>query len=363
MTEYVKDLSFCARTSSPGSIPKKSGFQLAKKTKGVIVLSADNERKPAESGNETMKKDFSRNPEFEIKHEFSHDIIRQREENTRIYLFAKTFSPHLTANVISPSEFGFYKVSDSYQTPLHPHTNCSEFLIVLEGHYTCSIDGRTLTLGPTEGVLIQHGDIHRDDCRVPCVFLALNFELFDFLGRPWDGRIIKKPNSFAERCFSYAGNAELETLVALSERQTDSTCSFIKQFSYVFAQMLIWRFLDLLYDRISPQFKALLSNNLFQIRINRLFLDNLHCGLLVSEMAQAMKMSRKALELNCSRLLGSSPAKAFLSLKLERAAKLLKSGKSSKDVAAEFGFNNQFHFSRIFKSHFGLSASEYCARQ
>jgi len=310
-----------------------------------------------------MQKKPPPDPEFEVSHVFSHDIVRQNRRNTRVYLFSQTFSPHLTANFILPTEFVFFQVNDSYRAEAHTHRDNAEFILPLEGKYCCSINGRKLTIRPSEGVLIQHGDTHLDDCREPCAFLGIGFKPLDFLGRPWDGEVIKKPNSAAERCFSYAGDAELETLVALARKQIESTQPFIKQSSYVFAQMLVWRFLNPFYERISPRFLALLSNNLFQLRINRLFLDNLHRDLPVAEMAKEMKMSRKALEMNCSQLLGSSPAKAFLGLKLERAAKLLRAGKSSKDVTEELGFNNQFHFSRVFKTHYGISATEYRAKR
>ncbi len=310
-----------------------------------------------------MKKSARHNPEkeLEIEHAFAYDLVREAKlpSHSRLYLFANAFSPNLGAKLLFPSEFVFFNITDSYREPLHIHGRCSEILLVLEGEYSCSVNARELTLKPMEGILIQKGDAHMDHCDKPGVFLGLSFYPIDSLGRAWDAEILKETDNIREHCFSIAGDTDLETLVTLARKQANSTEPFIRQANYAFSLMLLWRLLGKLETQLTREFLEMFSNNLFRLQVNHLFEENLKCPLPVAEMAEQLNMSRKALENNMMRLFDSSPAKAFLAFKMECAAQLLKAGRSSKEVTKELGFNNQFHFSRTFKAHFGVNATEF----
>jgi AraC-like DNA-binding protein len=59
---------------------------------------------------------------------------------------------------------------------------------------------------------------------------------------------------------------------------------------------------------------------------------------------------------------GSSPNDFFIHVRMECAAKLLRgNGLSVKEVAALLGYNDQFYFSRLFKSVNGVPPREYSA--
>ncbi|MDY2702707.1 MAG: helix-turn-helix transcriptional regulator, partial [Prevotella sp.] len=50
-------------------------------------------------------------------------------------------------------------------------------------------------------------------------------------------------------------------------------------------------------------------------------------------------------------------------MRLEQAARLISEGKINvTQVAFAVGFNNQSHFSTVFKKHFGMTPSEYAQR-
>lgn len=296
---------------------------------------------------------------LEVEHALAYDLVQQGEHNSRLYLFANAFSPNLGARLLHPSEFVFFKVANSYREPLHIHRYHDEFLIALEGEYSCSVNAQELILKPWEGVLIQKGDAHADHCCKPGFFLGLAFYPVDSLGRNWNGRILRETDSIREHCFSLTGDSDLKTLVELARHQADSTEPFIRQASHAFAQILIWRLLGKLESQLAPEFLETFANNLFRLRVNQLFEENLHRELPVPEMAKKLGMSRKTLENKMMRLFNCSPARAFLAFRLEHAAQLLQRGKSSKEVTRELGFSNQFHFSRIFKAHFGINASAY----
>jgi AraC-like DNA-binding protein len=54
------------------------------------------------------------------------------------------------------------------------------------------------------------------------------------------------------------------------------------------------------------------------------------------------------------------PIDYFIHLKMQRACYLIKAENTKiKIVARELGYEDQFYFSRLFKSHIGVSPNEY----
>ncbi|OGV39346.1 MAG: hypothetical protein A2020_08950 [Lentisphaerae bacterium GWF2_45_14] len=77
-------------------------------------------------------------------------------------------------------------------------------------------------------------------------------------------------------------------------------------------------------------------------------------------MAKKMKMSESSFTHLSKKNLGASPAKVLLSCRMERAAELLKGTKMSvKEVSDSLAFEDQFHFSKAFRKHFGTPPSVF----
>lgn len=80
----------------------------------------------------------------------------------------------------------------------------------------------------------------------------------------------------------------------------------------------------------------------------------------VELLAAALCMSRSTLYLKLKVLADQTPQVFIRSLRLERAARLLREGEGGiGDVAAKVGFLEPTHFSRSFKKRFGLSPTQY----
>ena len=61
---------------------------------------------------------------------------------------------------------------------------------------------------------------------------------------------------------------------------------------------------------------------------------------------------------------GISAGDFIRNLRLEQAARLIKEKKINvTQVAYAVGFNNQTHFSTIFKKHFGMTPTEYSEQE
>jgi AraC-like DNA-binding protein len=75
-------------------------------------------------------------------------------------------------------------------------------------------------------------------------------------------------------------------------------------------------------------------------------------------MADLLGMSESALSHKCRKLLNTSPRRAFLACKMERASYLLThTDMSVKQVAADLGYRDPYSFSRAFKSVTGQPPS------
>ncbi len=82
----------------------------------------------------------------------------------------------------------------------------------------------------------------------------------------------------------------------------------------------------------------------------------------VDELAYELSMSRRHLLRKVKQQTGQSPVKVIAGYRLEQAAKkLVESPMSISQVAYAVGFESPAHFSRTFKSQFGVAPSQYRA--
>lgn len=82
--------------------------------------------------------------------------------------------------------------------------------------------------------------------------------------------------------------------------------------------------------------------------------------LTVRELADQMHVNERTLRNLFYRYIGSSPIRVYNRLRMENAAsQLAATHKPVGIIAEELGFSSQFHFSKVFRQHYGLSPREY----
>lgn len=80
----------------------------------------------------------------------------------------------------------------------------------------------------------------------------------------------------------------------------------------------------------------------------------------VERLSESVGISRAQLHRKMKEMTGISTGDFIRNLRLEQAARLIREGKINvTQVAYTVGFNNQTHFSTVFKRHFGVSPTEY----
>lgn len=91
--------------------------------------------------------------------------------------------------------------------------------------------------------------------------------------------------------------------------------------------------------------------------------ESLDEPLSMSELSDQLKISKRQLERLFGRCLNCSPKKYYMDLRLQRAQKLLiQTDSSVTEVAVACGFETLTHFSRLYKSAYGVSPSHQSSK-
>ena len=95
-------------------------------------------------------------------------------------------------------------------------------------------------------------------------------------------------------------------------------------------------------------------------KATRLVVENLHdTDFTIDCLCREMAMSRTLFYLKLKTYTGKSPQDFIRIIRLERAASLLRGGRSVMETATLAGFDNPKYFSTVFKKYFGVSPSKY----
>ena len=103
------------------------------------------------------------------------------------------------------------------------------------------------------------------------------------------------------------------------------------------------------------------NNDALMDRIMKCINDNLdNADFNVERLTDEVGISRAQLHRKMKEIAGVSTGEFIRNIRLEQAARLIEEGKINiTQVAYSVGFNNQTHFSTVFKKHFGTTPTEY----
>ena len=262
---------------------------------------------------------------------------------------------------ISILRFSIVNVNDCYNYAPHRHTG-PELMFSVRRSYDCTLNDREFSVPTGHGIFIQPGDIHCDHCGAESRFVALVFRVLDPIGNPCSD-FFRPGSSMEKRLFCFDRSPEIREVFDLAVRRRSGGDAFLRQTAASLATALIWNIFSLLKDQLSDAMVGALNDNYFRSRILDLFFAHIDRPLSVQEAAEALGMSRRSLEYKFKALFGKPPSKVFTAWKIRQAIRLLQAGMSSKSVAQELGFANQFHFSRVFREQTGTNASAFCAKR
>ncbi len=124
-------------------------------------------------------------------------------------------------------------------------------------------------------------------------------------------------------------------------------------------EVLFWRLLRGLEPAaVSPELRRLPAHEVQREEIAAALAGFLKKNPGVDELAAALRMSPRHLTNRCRELFRQSPARLLLQMKMRRAGDLLNdSAMRVSEVSEILGFVIPFHFSRVFRRHYGHAPS------
>lgn len=244
-----------------------------------------------------------------------------------------------------------------YQMPLHWHLEY-ELILVLQGSFTLSLDGRQMELQAGDSAWIADGVIHGGaphDCIYECVVFDLGTLLQDTpVCTKSAAAFLASENGFSGRL------AKGSTEAALADRIFDSMER--EQLGYEWTTVgLLWQLLGCLLGMHSdikpPQSRQQITrmkNVLTYIR------NNYGEPITLDELAAVAGMSPRYFCRAFAALTGRTPIAYLNYYRIECACeRLTLTDKSVTEIAFVCGFNDMSYFSRVFKQLKGTTPTAY----
>jgi AraC-like DNA-binding protein len=242
--------------------------------------------------------------------------------------------------------------------PKHKHDNY-QLICAQRGRYRCVLNGSNLELQPRDVLLVKRGDWHEDIFDSRLHYLAVNFDLSG-AGQGQDNDILFGSGVKADEQIIRGPNDDIWRILESMQMEADRGDHVV---TYIQNALMLWLFWSILRavprQRLSPIF---LHPGIpaFGVRLRWLFEHHLSENLSTTQIAAKLGISVRTLTKRCRQIMGQPPARSFMHYKMEHAAYALRqSNESIKEVSHRLGFQNPYHFSRVFRRYVGTPPSHY----
>lgn len=254
-------------------------------------------------------------------------------------------------------DFHNLKMNGSYEYPIHTHTNY-EVIVIEKGPYYCNVNSKELIVDRGSFLIVKPGDRHQDHLYSGQSHYVLHFRI-ELNGSSID--LFNPGCKTMDQVFTIKDSwVPLKFFTAMLNDSKKENL-YLKYIQDALMEEFFWRMLHCIPENlISDSFKSHTKGYIFKSNLINLFSRSYKKNLTVDDIASFLNMSRRSLSYNCQNYFADSPARLFTIYRLERAAELLIHGKLSiKEISGKLGFENQFHFSRVFSRHYRVSPSLY----
>jgi AraC-like DNA-binding protein len=254
-------------------------------------------------------------------------------------------------------DFHLLRMEGDYEYPSHTHTNY-ELILVEHGPYRCELNGAELTIANGQILVIKPGDRHQDHLRDGQRHYVLHFRLVsDAHGT--NAVALFKPKIAPTLQICRANHTRDILFVRELKREAEQKAAYAPVVQDCLLEALVWRTIrDLPQPGLSAAILRLPKDEAMRDQIITVMKRHLSENPSVATLAKELGMSARHLAGRCKTLFGVSPARWFLRIKLQQAEALLRSRELRiKEVSDELGFANPYHFSRVFRRHFGRPPS------
>jgi AraC-like DNA-binding protein len=251
-------------------------------------------------------------------------------------------------------------VADEAQVyPKHQHRNY-QLILAQRGSYRCVLNDATLVLRPRDLLVVKRGDWHEDIFASKLVYLAVNFDL----AGSEDSQvadILFNPGIKPEQQVIRGPNEDIWRIIDWMQSESSRHDHVVAHIENALLLQLFWTIVRALpRDRLSPIFLQQSAARAFSDRLRRVFEQHLGENLSAVAIAGKLGVSVRTLAKRCREVAGRSPARAFMQHKMEYAAYAVRqSDLPIKEISHRLGFQNQYHFSRVFRRYLGAAPTAY----
>jgi AraC-like DNA-binding protein len=210
-------------------------------------------------------------------------------------------------------------------------------------------------------LFVQIGDTHQDIYERGMRYFAITFTL-DVSGEPGGpNRVFRRGINPEEQMTDVPAIQASKAISRLVESEDSCESAFAHHAANGLFTAFFWETIQRLdTGLLSPLLMESAIQESFKQALLRCFEKNLTGKITLAELARTLGMSESSLSHKTREILGVPPLRALTNHKMQKARQmLLETNLSIKEISENLGFENQFHFSRTFKSCFGQSPAKH----
>lgn len=272
----------------------------------------------------------------------------------------------ITVEDLNPSIFWCSRVRESKDGTYHMHENNLELAFVLSGQGQYIVDGKTYNVKPGDMIICNPGVKHQSivtDPNNPVLEFVCGFGDIHFAGMPKD--FIELPDGQA--CLSFSSEIRRGISRCCYEIIEENYSVQPGRYYIIKAQVvkilvLIFRTIkgDVQSEQESTAFESY-SKNYVVKKIIKYLQENYDKKISLDQIAGNMYLSPVYISKIFKEKTGDSPINYLIRIRLEKAKEMLEGdgNESIKQIASNVGYDDVYHFSKLFKKYYGISPLNY----
>ncbi len=272
----------------------------------------------------------------------------------------------LTYNDLNPTVLFASKMKMQFEDKYHAHKDFTELTIILSGKGRYYIEGTTYDVEAGDILICNPGERHRNlivNKEEPTVEFFTGFFGYHFKNMPPE-RIELKDGGHLLRLSS---DAKREVMKQCYEMVAENEAGQVGKYFMLKARLI--EILMLMMREIVDQPKNRQKGCNFESynksyavkRIVNYLNENYEQKISLDQIAHNMYLSPVYISKIFKEETGESPINYLIKIRLEKAKDILEhaEGGSIKSIANEVGYDDVYHFSKLFKKYYGMSPQNY----
>jgi len=210
-------------------------------------------------------------------------------------------------------------------------------------HYV--IKGKGKFYSKAQTMPVQKGEIFIIKPREICTYIADEQLPWSYIWIGFNGELSKKIDTLPKPVMRY-------------EKDTFIQMKLVEQYKNMREEYLAGKLFELYTELFRADDKA---SDYIKQTIDYINSNYMRVGISVERLAKLIGLDRRYLSRVFKKSIGMTMQQCLVNKRMEHAAVLLNSGHSVGEVATLIGYDDAFHFSKMFKKHYGISPNRYKA--